>query len=124
VATMATMTPHHRMTHHLLVPNHHGHPLLAPQRGDQVSSQVRPPAPRPPTRWETATTTATIAVLQPVKQARQTGLEMEAVRSLGLRGRLEEVEALRVPHRLVAGRGMNRQVSAGVVGGRQAMGYR
>lgn len=87
VATMATTTHLHRMTHHRLAPNHHGHLLPAHQPGDQASSQARPPAPRQPTRWETATTTA---VPRKVKQVRQTGSEMEAARNLGLLGRLEK----------------------------------
>ena len=112
MATMATTT---RLLHtllHLLAPNQHGTLLLAHQPGALASSLVRRLAQRLATRWATATT----AVLRPVKQDHQTGLEMEAGRNLGLHGRLEEVEDLRVLHHL-AGRGMNRLVSAGVAGG-------
>ena len=112
MATMATTT---RLLHtllHLLAPNQHGILLLAHQPGALASSLVRRLAQRLATRWATATT----AVLRPVKQDHQTGLEMEAGRNLGLHGRLEEVEDLRLLHH-PAGRGMNRLVSAGVAGG-------
>lgn len=117
VATTATTTHLHHIPLHLLAPSQHRKTLLAHQPGVLASSLVRRLAQPLATRWATATT----AVLRPVKQARRTGLEMEAARNLGLHGRLKEVEDPRVPHHL-AGRGTNRLVSAAVVGGRQGKG--
>lgn len=112
VAMMATTTHlHHILPILLTTSQHHSPPLLHP-RGALASSLAQRLARRRATRWETATT----AVPRPVKQDRQTGLEMEAGRNLGLHGRLEGVDRLRVLHHLAA-RGMNRLVSAGVAGG-------
>ena len=114
VATMMATTIHlHHILLTLLAPSQHRNPLLVHPPVALASSLVRRLAQPPATRWAIATT----AVLRPVKQDRQTGLEeMEAGRNLGLHGRLEGVDRLRVLHRLAA-RGMNRLVSAGVVGG-------
>ena len=111
-ATMATTTRLHHIRLTLLAPNHPRSLLLVLQPGALASSVVLQPAQRPGTQWAIATT----AVQQPVKQDRQTGLEMEAGRNLGLRGRLEGVDRLRVLHHLAA-RGMNRLVSEEVAGG-------
>ena len=112
VATTATMIHLHLIRLTLLTPSQHRSPLPAHPRGALASSLAQRLAQRLATRWETATT----AVPRPVKQDRQTGLEMEAGRNLGLRGRLEGVDRLRVLHHLAA-RGMNRLVSAAVAGG-------
>ena len=116
VATTTVMTIH--LLHTLLIlltPSQHRTLLLVHPRGALASSLAQRPAQQPATRWAIATT----AVPRPVKQDHQTGLEMEmeAGRNLGLRGRLEGVDRLRVLHRLAA-RGMNRLVSGGVAGGR------
>jgi hypothetical protein len=114
VTTTATTT----RLHPTPTPNHPHSPLLTPPPGGQVCGLVRQPVQPLATLWGTAT----IAALRAVKQDRRTGLEMEAGRKLGLRGRLEgvevEVEDPRGLHRL-AGRGMNRRGSAGVVGDRE-----
>ena len=114
VATTTVMTIH--LLHTLLIlltPSQHRTLLLVHPRGALASSLAQRPAQQPATRWAIATT----ADLRPVKQDRQTGLEeMEAGRNLGLHGRLEGVDRLRVLHHLAA-RGMNRLVSAGVAGG-------
>lgn len=112
VATMATTIHLRHILLTLLAPSQHRTPLLVHPPGAPASSLARRPAQRPATRWAIATT----AVLRPVKQDHQTGLAMEAGRNLGLHGRLEEVDHLRVPHRLAA-RGMNQLVSGGVAGG-------
>jgi hypothetical protein len=111
-ATMATTTRLHHIRLTLLAPNHPRSLLLVLPPGALASSLVLQPVQRPGTQWAIATT----AVQQPVKQDRQTGLEMEAGRNLGLRGRLEGVDRLRVLHHLAA-RGMNRLVSEEVAGG-------
>jgi hypothetical protein len=115
----ATTTATTTRLHPTLTPNHPHSPRPTPQPGGQACGLVRQLARPLATRWETAT----IAALRAVKQDRPTGSEMEAARNLGLRGRLEEeeeeeVEDLRGLHRLLADRGMNRRVSAGVVGDR------
>lgn len=111
-ATMATTTRLHHIRLTLLAPNHPRSLLLVLPPGALASSLVLQPVQRPGTQWAIATT----AVQQPVKQDRQTGLEMEAGRNLGLHGRLEGVDRLRVLHHLAA-RGMNRLVSEEVAGG-------
>ena len=116
VAAMMATTIHLRhILPTLLTPSQHRTLLLVHPRGALASSLAQRPAQQPATRWAIATT----AVPRPVKQDHQTGLEMEmeAGRNLGLRGRLEGVDRLRVLHRLAA-RGMNRLVSGGVAGGR------
>jgi hypothetical protein len=115
----ATTTATTTRLHPTLTPNHPHSPRPTPRPGGQACGLVRQLARPLATRWETAT----IAALRAVKQDRPTGSEMEAARNLGLRGRLEEeeeeeVEDLRGLHRLLADRGMNRRVSAGVVGDR------
>jgi hypothetical protein len=112
VTTTATTTRRHPT----LTRNHLHSPLPTPPPGGQACGLVRQLARPLATRWETAT----IAALRAAKQGPQTGSETEAARNLGLRGRLEEVvvEDLRGLHRLLADRGMNRRVSAGVVGDR------
>ena len=113
VATTTVMTIH--LLHTLLIlltPSQHRTLLLVHPRGALASSLARRLEQRPATRWAIATT----VVLRPVKQDRQTGLEMEAGRNLGLHGRLEEVDHLRGLHHLAA-RGMNRLVSGEVAGG-------
>lgn len=111
VTTVTTIHLRHTLPT-LLAPSQHRTPLLVHPPGALASSLARRPAQQPATRWAIATT----AVLRPVKQDHQTGLEMEAGRNLGLHGRLEEVDHLRVLHHLAA-RGMNRLVSGGVAGG-------
>jgi hypothetical protein len=110
-ATTATTTHLHHILHTLLAPSHPRNLLLVPPPGALASLLARRQAQRPATQWATATT----AVPRPVKQDRQTGLEMEAGRNLGLHGRLEGVDRLRVLHHLAA-RGMNRLVSGEVAG--------
>jgi len=119
VATTATTTHLLHILLHLLALSHHGILLLVHLPGALASSLVRRQAQRLATRWATATT----VVPRPVKQDRQTGLEMEAGRNLGLRGRSEEVDHLRGLHHLAA-RGMNRLVSEGVAGGSDSKGGR
>jgi hypothetical protein len=118
-ATTATTTHLHRILPTLLAPSHPRSPLLVPPPGALASSLARRQAQRPAMQWAIAT----IAVQQPVKQDRQTGLEMEAGRNLDLRGRLEGVDRLRVLHHLAA-RGMNRLVSGEVAGGSSPRKYR
>ena len=117
VATTTATTIHLRhILPTLLTPSQHRTLLLVHPRGALDSSLAQRLAQPLATRWAIATT----AVPRPVKQDHQTGLEMEmeAGRNLGLRGRLEGVDRLRVLHRLAA-RGMNRLVSGGVAGGRR-----
>lgn len=113
-ATMATTIHLRHILPTLLTPSQHRIPLLVRPHGALASSLAQRPAQQPASRWAIATT----AVPRPVKQDHQTGLEMEmeAGRNLGLRGRLEGVDHLRILHRLAA-RGMNRLVSGGVAGG-------
>lgn len=120
VATMATTTLHrHIHPRHLALPSpQHGRRLAHPP-GVLASSAERRPARPQATLWEVATT----AALPLVKLDRQIGLEMEAARSLGLRGRRLEVEGRRDPHHL-AGRDMNRRALVGVVGGRLRLGFK
>ena len=115
--TMATTIHLRHILPTLLTPNQHRTLLLVHLRGALASSLARQLAQQPATPWAIATT----AVPRPVKQDRQTGLEMEmeAGRNLSLRGRLKGVDRLRVLHRLAA-RGMNRLVSGGVAGGRSS----
>ena len=112
VAMMLTMIHLRHILPTLLTPSQHRTLLLVHPRGALASSLARRLAQQPATPWAIATT----AVPRPVKQDRQTGLEMEAGRNLGLHGRLEGVDRLRVLHHLAA-RGMNRLVSAAVAGG-------
>ena len=120
VAAMMATTIHLRhILPTLLTRSQHHIPLLVRPPGALASSLAQRPAQQPATRWAIATT----AVPRPVKQDHQTGLEMEmeAGRNLGLRGRLEGVDRLRVLHRPAA-RGMNRLVSGGVAGGSSSSG--